>query len=462
MIKAKIQFLGAAKTVTGSASLIKFGKIKILIDCGMFQGPKEIRKKNWEIYNKDLASSIDIVILTHAHVDHSGLIPRLHKLGFRGKVYATQSTYELLQVLLPDSAYLQEEDAKHSRSKSNEDYRGPLYKVKEAVESLKYFDVVCRNQWFELAKGLSFRFLRAGHILGSSIVQISISKENGVRLITFSGDLGNGRQNVIKGPEDIFETDDLILESTYGDRLQGKETPGDELKQCILDIHSSKGALVIPAFSVGRTQEILYMIKQLEDKGEAPNTPVFVDSPMALEATEIYLHDSEDLKVLIKEGELIKPLSPSEFYKVKKVEDSIRLTKQPGPIIIISAAGMLTGGRILYHLKTRLPDKRNIVLFVGYQAENTKGRLLQQGLRTIRIHKENIAVKAQIRTIDSLSAHADSDDLINWISRFNKPPKRIFLNHGELPSLNALCYRIRYELGLNAQIAQPDQEYDLL
>ena len=204
------------------------------------------------------------------------------------------------------------------------------------------------------------------------------------------------------------------------------------------------------------------MIKKLEDDNEIPNTPVFLDSPMALEATDIYLQNNDDLKSLIKKGELVKPLSPNEFYKVRKVEDSIRLTKQPGPIIIISAAGMLTGGRILYHLKTRLSDEKNIVLFVGYQAENTKGRLLQQGLRLIRIHKENISVKAQIKTIDSLSAHADSDELISWVSRMNTPPKRVFLNHGESSSINALAYRLKHELNLKTFIPNPNDEFDLI
>ena len=457
--RAKIKFLGAAKTVTGSASLITFGKHRILIDCGMFQGPKDIQKNNWDIYNKEFASSIDCILLTHAHVDHSGLVPRLFKLGFKGDVYATQCTYELLKVLLPDSAYLQEEDARRS---SKSEFKEPLYNVKDAVESLKHFKIGPRNEWCELYKGFSFQFLRAGHILGSSIIQISISHGNGVRLISFSGDLGNGRQNVIKGPEDIFNTDDLILESTYGDRIQSKKDPKPKIRKYILDIHKSKGALVIPAFSVGRTQEILYMIKKLEDDNEIPNTPVFLDSPMALEATDIYLQNNDDLKSLIKKGELVKPLSPNEFYKVRKVEDSIRLTKQPGPIIIISAAGMLTGGRILYHLKTRLSDEKNIVLFVGYQAENTKGRLLQQGLRLIRIHKENISVKAQIKTIDSLSAHADSDELISWVSRMNTPPKRVFLNHGESSSINALAYRLKHELNLKTFIPNPNDEFDLI
>lgn len=461
MSQGKVSFLGAAQTVTGSATLIEFNKEKILIDCGMFQGPKDVRKHNWELLTAELAKSIDCVILTHAHVDHSGLIPKLYQLGFRGKVYCSDSTYELAKILLPDTAYLQEEDARRLKSRKSEDYRGTLYSIEEANASLKLFDVVERHQWFELAKGLSFRLLRAGHILGSSLVQVSISRGNGVRLLTFSGDLGNGRQFMIKGPEDIFETDDLILESTYGDRVQRRTSSENELRQYILKISQTGGALVIPSFAVGRTQEILFMIKNLEEKKRIPKLPIFVDSPMALEATNLYLQDREDLKFVVNEGEMIAPLSPSNFHKVKKMEDSIRLVKKEGPLIIISAAGMLTGGRILYHLKERLPDPNSVVVFVGYQAEETKGRLLQQGLKNIRIHKENVPVKAQIATIESLSAHADSDDLVAWVSRFNKPPKRVFLNHGEKAATRALAYRLEHELGLKVYIPQKAESFPL-
>ncbi|MCB0377566.1 MAG: MBL fold metallo-hydrolase [Bdellovibrionales bacterium] len=459
MLQPKMTFLGAAGTVTGSATLIEYQKLKVLVDCGMFQGPKKIREQNFSLYDKQLASSIDAVILTHAHIDHSGLLPKIYQLGFRGKIYSTQATFDLCKVMLPDSAYLQEEDAKryHSSDKS----RHPLYTVDDANACLGLFEVIHRKQWFEIAPGFGFQYFRAGHILGSSFVQISIQTGNGVRLVSFSGDLGNGRQYMIKSPEDLPETDDLVLESTYGDRLQDRNPPHQKIKQLVSEICASGGALVIPAFAVGRTQEILHILRELEQNGDIPSIPVFLDSPMALEATDIYLSDNDDLKLEVKEGKLIPPLSPSNFQRVRKMEDSIRLTHTKGPLIIISAAGMLTGGRILYHLKTRLAEARNIVLFVGYQAEDTKGRLLQSGLRTIRIHKEQIHVKAKVESIDSLSAHADSDDLVEWVSRINKPPKRVILNHGEPKALNALCYRLRYELDLDVIIAKQNESYNL-
>ncbi len=459
MDNAKITFLGAAQTVTGSATLIEYNDYKVLIDCGMFQGPKTIRKRNWELYDKEFATGLDAVILTHAHVDHSAMIPKLYQFGFRGPVFCTPSTYDLCQILLPDTAYLQSEDVRRQHAHKKQEYKTPLYTIDEANDSLHLFRTVERNRWFELANGLSFQLIRSGHILGSSIVQISLSHDNGVRLITFSGDLGNGRQRMIKAPEDGLETDDLILESTYGDRVQSKTPPEEKLADCIHRITKSGGALVIPAFAVGRTQEILYMIKSLEEQGAIPKVPVYLDSPMALEATSLYLQFSEDLKLEVKEGVLTKPLAPSHFQRVQKMEDSVRLMKKKGPLVIISAAGMLTGGRILYHLKERLPEPENIVLFAGYQAEETKGRLLQNGLNNIRIHKENVPVKAHIETIESLSAHADSDELVDWVRKMKRPPKRIFLNHGERAAQTALTYRLMHELDLKAIIPEPGESF---
>jgi metallo-beta-lactamase family protein len=459
MDRAKLTFMGAAQTVTGSATLLEYGDQKILVDCGMFQGPKAIRKLNWHIYDSEFVSRLDAVILTHAHVDHSAMVPKIFQLGYRGPVYCTESTYDLCKILLPDTAYLQQEDAKRLKNRSSDDYKGPLFSIEEANDSLKLFQPIERNQWFELTQGLSFQLLRAGHILGSSIVQFSMSHQNGVRLITFSGDLGNGRQRMIKGPEDGLETDDLILESTYGDRVQSKEPPEEDLARHINQIAKSNGVLVIPAFAVGRTQEILYMIKKLEEDDHIPKLPVYLDSPMALEATSLYLQCTEDLKLEIKEGQLVPPLSPSHFHRVQKMEESMRLMKKSGPMIIISAAGMLTGGRILYHLKERLPHPENILLFVGYQAEETKGHLLQKGLRSIRIHKENIQIRAQIKTLEALSAHADSDELVDWVRKMKRPPKRIFLNHGEKSAQTALAYRLMYELDIKTIIPAPDQAF---
>jgi metallo-beta-lactamase family protein len=460
MNRARLTFMGAARTVTGSATLLEYNKFKVLVDCGMFQGPRNIRDRNKDLYSKEFAQNLDAIILTHAHVDHSAMIPKLFKLGFRGPVYCTQGTKDLAEVLLPDTAYLQEEDAKRQSSQSDKRVN-PLYSLKEALESLKLFKVMGRKQWFELDRGLSFQFLRAGHILGSSLVQISLSDGNGVKIITFSGDLGNHRQNVIKGPQDVVETDYLVLESTYGDRLHSPIPPDEEIEKAIRWIAQSKGALLIPAFAVGRTQEILYIIKKIFEKEGVPEMEVYLDSPMALEATDLYLKGGEDIKLEVKDEGFVKSLSPKLFHRVRKMEDSIRLVHKSGPLIILSAAGMLTGGRILYHLKERLPDPQSMVLFVGYQAEETKGRLLQQGLKTIRIHRDLVHVKAKIQTVESLSAHADSDEIMEWLSRIDKKPQMIYLNHGDLVSSRALAYRIKYELGLATTIPEPGESFKI-
>lgn len=460
MDKAQITFMGAAQTVTGSATLLEYNNLKFLVDCGMFQGPKFIRKRNWELYSKDFVADLDGIILTHAHVDHSAMVPKLYQLGFRGPVYCTQGTRNLAEVLLPDTAYLQEEDARrmnHGKGHPKE----PLYSTKDALESLKLFKVFPRHEWFELGKGLSFRFFRAGHILGSSFVQFSLSRGNGVHLLTFSGDLGNDRQNVIKGPEVLVETDTLVLESTYGDRNQSKVSPALEIKEAIEETQRKGGALLIPAFAVGRTQEILFIIRKIFEESDLPPTEVFLDSPMALEATDLYLRGGEDLKVSMSQNGGLPTLCPPNFTRVKKMEDSIHLMHKKGPIIIISAAGMLTGGRILYHLKERLPDPNSTLLFVGYQVEETKGRLLQKGMKTIRIHKEQIPVRASIKTVESLSAHADSDELVSWVERIDKKPKTVFINHGESGSSRALAYRLKYELGLKCEIPRPQETFTL-
>ncbi len=460
MKKAELTFIGANHTVTGSATLLKYNGNRYLIDCGMFQGPKQIRRRNWETYSKEFVQSLDAVILTHAHVDHSAMVPKLFQFGYRGPVYCTHGTQDLAEVLLPDTAYLLQEDARRKSSASGKRSE-PLFSSKEAMESLKLFQPLPRHEWHDLREGLSFRFIRAGHILGSSIVQFSMDKGNGIYLLTFSGDLGNNRQRVIKGPEEVMETDALVLETTYGDRIQPKKEPEQDLEEAIRSIQKSGGALVIPAFAVGRTQEILYMVRKIFEQTDLPKIDVYLDSPMALEATELYVRGGDDLKLRIDQEKVQPALCPPSFIKVKRVEDSMRLVHKSGPIIIISAAGMLTGGRILYHLKERLPDPNSIVLFVGYQAEETKGRLLQQGLKTIRIHKELIPVKAEIKTVEALSAHADSDELVDWVSKIEKKPSRIFLNHGELTSSRALAYRLKYELDLDSEVPASGETFQL-
>jgi metallo-beta-lactamase family protein len=460
----KIRFAGAAETVTGSRNILTYGNRHILIDAGLFQGPKDSRNLNW--YPNINAKNIDAIILTHAHIDHTGLIPKLYREGFRGKIYCTKATRDLCEIMLLDSAHLQEEDA-HFANKSGYSHHIPalpLYNVEDAKASLELFVSVERDYTLQLFSGLTLRFIRSGHILGSSIAEISFMVGNEFQTITFSGDLGNGRSKIIKPPCYIQETDYLVIESTYGDRLQSRVDPKIPIAEVINQIATQNGVLVIPAFTVGRTQDLLHLIKILEEEKSIPTIPVYVDSPMANAANKIFLNHPEEHLLMMENGKIVAPISPNQFTAVTSAEDSKRLVKKDGPMIIITASGMLTGGRVMHHLKERLPDPKNIILFVGFQALNTKGRLLQEGIKTIRIHHDEVHVNATIKTIDGLSAHADYQDTLEWLSHIKRRPKMIFINHGEKVAAESLkkkieerfnfpCYIPRYmeeiEIGLN-------------
>jgi metallo-beta-lactamase family protein len=460
----KIRFAGAAETVTGSRNIITYGNKHVLVDAGLFQGPRDSRNLNW--YPNINAKTLSAIILTHAHIDHTGLIPKLFKEGFRGRIFCTKATKDLCEIMLLDSAHLQEEDA-HYANKSGYSHHSPalpLYGLEDAKGSLELFVSVERETTQTILPGLTVRFTRSGHILGSSFVELSFMIGHDYETITFSGDLGNGRSKIIKPPCYLQETDYLVLESTYGDRLQSRIDPKISLAEIISQTANQKGVLVIPAFTVGRTQDLLHLIKLLEEEKSIPTLPVFVDSPMANAANKIFLNHPEEHLLMMENGILVAPISPSQFNAVTSMEDSKALMKKEGPMIIITASGMLTGGRIMHHLKERLPDSKNIILFVGFQAMNTKGRLLQEGLKTLRIHHEEIPVNAEIKTIDGLSAHADYQDTLDWLSHLKRRPKMIFINHGEKIAALALkkkieerfnfpCYVPRYmeeiEIGLN-------------
>ncbi len=459
----KLTFLGAAETVTGSRILIEHHNKKYLLDCGLYQGPKESRELNWQTFA--LASQIDAIILSHAHIDHSGYIPKIVREGFRGKIYTTEATFQLCNIMLPDSGRLQEEDAKFANKTkhSKHDPALPLYTESDAIRSLESFYSCKSNEWIELDKSCHVRFLRAGHILGSSIVQFSYNVDgNGQKIITFSGDLGNGRSFLLKDPIQIHETDYLVLESTYGDRVQSKVDVTLQIADIIKKVVGRGGTLVIPAFAVGRTQELLYIIHKLEHDKKIPIYPVYLDSPMASKATHLYEYYDGDLKLNDSPDETFN-FQTHDFKIVTDADESMLLCMNTDqPKIVISAAGMLTGGRILHHLKAILPDENSGVLFVGYQAQGTKGLLLKNGLRRIRIHHSDIDVEAEIFTSESLSAHADSDDLISWVKSIDNPPKKVFLNHGELNSLHALQYRLIHELKINdVNIPKLSEEYKL-
>ncbi len=465
--KAVLKFLGAAETVTGSRTLFQVGSKKLLIDCGLFQGPKEFRIKNWDDFPMD-PKEIDAVILTHAHIDHSGYLPKLVREGFHGPIYCSQGTADLLEIMLMDSAHLQEEDARFANETRHSKHFPalPLYNSYDAVKALELLWPVPSDKWLPLDEeesGTAFQLIRSGHILGSRFVQIHWDDGNGGKVITFSGDLGNGRSHIIKQPVSLKESDYLVMEATYGDRVQPKADILSVMERIINRVWSRQGVLVIPAFSVGRTQEIIWLIRQLEEEGRIPkDIPVWLDSPMAQNATEVYMKHEEELKEAFRGGELQPPICPQHYKTVSSADESMLLCMADDPGIVISAAGMLSGGRVLHHLKARLPHEKNAVLFVGFQVEGTKGRLLKQGLSKIRIHHKEIDVEAEILAVESLSAHADSDDILRWCSEFEKAPQKVFLNHGEPGPLGALQYRLKTELDWESEIAVEGVEYELV
>lgn len=457
----KLRFLGAAKTVTGSRTLISYGNKRVLVDAGLFQGPKDSRNLNW--YPNINVQKLDMILITHAHIDHSGLLPKLWKDGYRGPILCTEATRDLLEIMLLDSAHLQEEDAEFANRTgySNHVPALPLYTTEDAEETLKLIRTIPLNKWVEIFPELSVCYNRAGHILGSAFIEMSYKDENQLKTITFSGDLGNGRSRVIRPPSTLTETDYLVIESTYGDRTQPREGVEGYLKEVINKVHSRGGILVIPAFTVGRTQEILYYLQKLEKEKAIPEIPTFVDSPMANSANKIYLRHREEHQLEIEGDKIVPPLCTQCFYGITSAADSIALVNKDDPMIVITASGMLTGGRVMHHLKKRLPNPKNAVLFTGYQAEGTKGALLQQGIKTLRIHHEEIEVNAEIFTLEGLSAHADYQDILDWLKNLVRKPTTLFINHGSIKSATALKEKIEKEFGFKVVIPDYMEEFDL-
>ena len=442
---SNLSFLGAAGTVTGSRFLLEVKGHRYLIDCGLFQGERTENALNWEAFLVP-PERIDAVLLTHAHIDHVGYLPRLVQQGFRGPVYATEATHALLQIVLPDSAHLQEQDATYANKKGYSRHKPalPLYTAADAEETLKLIQGIPFDHPLGL-DGITINWRPAGHILGSAILEIEVSNGSGFRHVVFSGDLGRYESEVMRPPMSLAEADLLLIESTYGDRLHSDVPVQDILAQALDYITKSEGVLLIPAFAVGRTQEVLYHIRQLQEKARVPDLPVFIDSPMAVDTSHIYCRFGNDhnLNVNLLMDEKECPLRCRDTHFVRDVEESKLLNSRPGPAVIISASGMCNGGRILHHLKWRLPDKRNVVLFVGYQAVGTRGRLLLEGAKRIRIHGEDIAVRARIMQAHALSAHADRDELLHWLSGFSRPPRHTFIVHGEPGGSSALQEHIR-------------------
>ncbi len=461
----KITFLGAAGTVTGSKYLIEAGGKRLLVDCGLFQGSKELQQRNWNNLQVDPAS-IDWVLLTHAHIDHTGYIPRLVQNGFRGPIYSNAATNELCQLLLLDSAHLQEEDAQYAAKKNYSSHHPPLplYTVAQAQTSLAQFREIPRADVFSISPEFSVRPHDAGHILGSSWLELTITENGKQTLVVFSGDVGRYDQPILKDPESPTRADFLLCESTYGDRDHPTGSVPDALADVINRVAKRGGAIVVPAFAVGRTQTLMYYLRELSEQKRIPALPVYVDSPMAINVTGIYVKHKEDHDadfVQQEEQGNRDPLNVQNVHMTRAVEDSKKINDVAGPCIIISASGMATGGRILHHLAHRLPDSRSAVLLVGYEAEGTGGRALADGAQYLRIHGQEVPVRAEIVKIDQLSAHAGRGELLRWLSGITAPPRQTFLVHGEPNALESFHGAVTSKFNWPVTVPEYLQSFDL-
>jgi metallo-beta-lactamase family protein len=443
----KVTFLGATQTVTGSRYLVEGSGKKILIDCGLFQGYKELRLRNWAPFPIN-ASEISAVILTHAHLDHSGYLPLLVRQGFRGKIYCTAPTFDLCKLLLPDSGYIQEEDALRANKYhySKHDPARPLYTLADAEESLKYFRPQPFGKDIKIAEGLGFRFERNGHILGASWILLKI--EN--RTVLFSGDIGRPHDSLLKSPVPPVEANYIIVESTYGDRRHSPTDPADQLKTIIKRTVTRGGTIVIPSFAVGRTQSLMYYLYILKNTRQITNIPVYLDSPMAIAATDL-------LKKYLTEHSLNKNLCAAvtnSVTYVHSVEESKKLDNNHFPKIIIAASGMATGGRVLHHIKHLGPDPKNTILFSGFQAGGTRGDRMVKGEKNIKIHGSFVPINAEILELNNISAHADYEEILAWLGHIRKPPIKAFITHGE--KLAAFAMKDHIEQRLKWTCELPD------
>jgi metallo-beta-lactamase family protein len=448
-----LTFLGGTGTVTGSRFLVDDGDARVLVDCGLFQGIKRLRERNWDPFPVD-ASSIDAIVLTHAHVDHVGYLPRLERLGFRGSVYATPGTTQLSQIVLPDSAHLHEEEAEYVNRKgfSRHHPAEPLYTSEDADRALERFHVIPFEHAFEVASGISVTFRRAGHILGSSTVTLSLARSG--RSVLFSGDLGRPAHPILCPPVPVPAVDVLLVESTYGNRRHDDEVSRRTFCEAIARTAKRGGTVVIPAFAVDRTEVVLLELRRLTEAGLIPALPIFVDSPMALAALAVYRN------AIVQGGSEIQPGLPrhedpfdgGQLTEVRTVAESIALNKLRFPAIIISASGMATGGRVLHHLARRLGDVRNSIVLVGFQAEGTRGRELAEGARQVKILGRYVSVAAEVVDVPGFSIHADAHELTGWLGTAPRSPDTAYVVHGEPEASASLRDRIDAELGWTAVV----------
>lgn len=455
-----LTFHGAAGTVTGSRFLVETPRARVLLDCGLFQGGREMRERNWAD-PPFAAKSIDAVVLTHAHLDHSGYLPALARRGFRGPVHCTRATRDLLDVLLHDAARIEQEDAAYANRKGFSRHRPalPLFETADVDRVLAQVVVHGYHEDFAPALGLAARLRRSGHILGSSTV--GLTTERGTRLLD-SGDLGRWSQPILRDPEPPEQADVLLVESTYGDRVHPADAP-EQLARAVREAVRRGGPLLIPAFAVGRTQTLIWLLRELEASGRIPTLPVYIDSPMAHRVSEVTCHHREDLDEDMRNAmdEKRCPLCCKVYHLVETRDESIALNDLSGTFILIAGSGMLTGGRMLHHLRQRLPDERTTVLITGFQPKGTAGRQLLERAEFLRIHGMEVAVRAHVEAIDGLSAHADQEDMLRWLTLLPAPPRQVYVIHGESRQATGLADAIRSRLGWPVEIARDGQHVAL-
>jgi metallo-beta-lactamase family protein len=445
-VSARITFHGAAGTVTGAKFLLEANQTRLLMECGLFQGPRELRERNWAA--PPLApGALPAVLLSHAHIDHSGYLPRLVRDGFAGPIYCSPGTADLLGIMLPDAAKLQEEEAAYRNRAGATRHKPalPLFTTEDADRALAHVRPVAFASPFEPVSGVRARFLPSGHILGASLVQVEI----GGRRVVYSGDLGRYGVPIMRDPAPVDEADALLVESTYGNRCHPADDGTPVIEKAVRRAVERRGILLVPAFAVGRTQELLYLLRELEEEGRIPEMPVYLDSPMGIAATTIYArhpeeHDAETSQVAARGR---RPFVPARFHLSTTAQDSKRLNDLEGPALVVAGSGMATGGRILHHLRHRLPDPSTTVLLVGFQAEGTRGRALREGATTLAILGDDVTVRATIMVTDALSAHADQSEIVRWLRGFRRPPAATFMVHGEAQAAAALRDVVERDLG---------------
>ena len=465
----KLTFLGAARTVTGSKHLLEENGHRVLVDCGMFQGLKELRERNWQPLPVR-ADSIESVVLTHAHLDHCGMLPRLVAQGFKGRIFCTPATAELTRIVLADAGKLQEEDAERANRKGYTKHRPalPLFTSEDADRAMARLQPVGYERALPVAPGISMEFIDAGHLLGSAYARVHLESSGGT--VLFGGDLGRFGRPVLPDPKPIAEADFVLMESTYGDRVHDPDDGGETFAAIVNGTIRRGGKVIIPAFALGRVEELLYWVERLESEKKIPELPVYVDSPMAASVLTLYRNRVHELDPEIAQnagnGRKRAERATCAFCTrrltvIASIPESRAVQESSEPAIVISASGMATGGRVLHHLVRALPSEKNTILFAGFQAAGTRGRLLLEGAAYSRIHGQEIPVRAQIARLESMSAHADSNELLHWLHGFTRPPQTLCLVHGEPAPMDVLKARIERDLGWRVIAPTPGSSFEM-